>query len=155
MHKHLTKELKEIEKEIRTIINEGHTPFYHHINFTQIQIIHYLLENQNTETCQKDFEAFLGLNKASISGSLDALEEKGLIKRTQSTEDGRKNIITLSQSYLDQQNSIQESLRELDRQLLDGISEEEIDNFFLTLDKIHDNLKKLRNEENSKVFKTL
>ena len=144
MRKHLTKELKEIEKEIRTVINEGHTPFSHHINFTQIQIIHYLLENKSTETCQKDFEAFLGLNKASISGSLDALEEKGLIKRTQSTEDGRKNIITLSQSYLDQQNSIQESLRELDRQLLEGISEEEIDSFFLTLDKIHDNLKNVK-----------
>lgn len=140
--RHITKELKELEKEIRNIINEGHTPFTHHINLTQIQIVRYLLENKDNEICQKDFEAFLGLNKASISGSLDALEDKGLIKRTPSADDGRKKIITLSETFMDQQNQIQESLKQLDQQLVAGISDEEIDNFYATLDKIHNNLKK-------------
>ena len=148
MGRHITKELKELEKEIRCVINEGHTPFTHHINFTQIQIIHYLLENKDNEVCQKDFEAFLGLNKASISGSLDALEEKGLIKRTQSVDDGRKKIITLSETFMEQQNQIQESLKEMDKRLVANISDEEIESFFLTLDKIHDNLKKIKNEAN-------
>ena len=144
MHRHLTKELKELEKEIRSVIKEGHTPFTHHINFTQIQIIHYLVENKDDEICQKDFEAFLGLNKASISGSLDALEDKGLIKRTQSAEDGRKKIITLSDSFIEKQNQIQESLRQLDQQLIEGISEDDIRIFYSILDKIHENLQKVK-----------
>ena len=143
MERHLTKELKELEKDIRNIVNGGHNPFTHHINFTQVQILHYLLDNKDKEVCQKDFEAFLGLNKASISGSLDSLEDKDLIKRTPSKEDGRKKIITLSETFMKQQETVTQTFNMLDEQLINTIEEEEINNFFITLDKIRDNLKKV------------
>lgn len=150
MDRHLTRELKEFEKEIRNAVNEGHMPFTHHINFTQMQIVHYLLENNDKEVCQKDFEAFLGLNKASISGSLDSLEDKGLIKRTQSTDDARKKIITLSEEFMVKQEHVYQMFKELDRQLISGISEEELVDFYKVLDKIKENFKLINLKQNEK-----
>ena len=61
---------------------------------TQMQIMEYVLNNQDTNIYQKDLENVLGLRRATVSGVLQTMEKNGLIARVITEEDARvKKII--------------------------------------------------------------
>ena len=101
-----------------------------------------MIRHSNVEVCQKDLEIETRLKKASITGTLDSLEEKGIIIRVQSEDDKRKNIIVLSQETLDAKDRITKRIKELDEIVRIGISDEELDVFFNVITKMKSNLEK-------------
>lgn len=113
-----------------------------YFNHTQIQILLYLIKHKNEEVCQKDLEIETHLKKASITGTLDSLQDKGIIIRKQSEDDKRKNIILLSDKALKLKDNISEKYKEIESKIRENITEEELNQFYSVFDKMERNLRK-------------
>ena len=141
MERHLLKDIREIDSLISQYIREDNI-FVNHLNHTQIQILLYLIRHSEEEVCQKDLEIETRLKKASITGTLDSLEEKGVIHRIQSDDDKRKNIIVLSESTKEAKDRITSKIKELDETMRKDISDEDLNIFFDVIYKMKKNLEK-------------
>ena len=111
-------------------------------NMTQIQIMHYLFMHSEEEVCQKDLEDYLRLKKATITESLEAMEEKGLIERKQSGTDRRRKIVTVSEK---EREKVRKKIGEMDEvafSITKDIKEKDMDTFYKVLDKMKENLLK-------------
>ena len=140
MERRVTKEIKNLDKLIgETLIDNKEYAI--NINHTQIQIIFYLIKHKDEDVCQKDLEIETHLKKASITGTLDSMEDKGFIIRKQSEEDKRKNIIILSDKILKEQEKLENRINEIETRINKNISEDELNQFFAIIDKIKANLK--------------
>lgn len=140
MERYITKEIKDVDMLIGKIIAKTHD-VNDYLNHTQIQILLYLVKHADEETCQKDLEAETHLKKASITGTLDSLEDKGMIIRKQSDDDKRKNVIILSEKALKIKDDLQEIFKSVNKRIKQNISDEELDQFYRVIDKIKNNLK--------------
>lgn len=137
--RNLMNEIKCMEKlfiECRELIR----PLKGQINFTQGHILAFLLFNENKNICQKDLEIETNLKKASITGTLDSLEDKGLIERVISKTDKRKNYIVPTQKAKDARDQVEAQTVAVNEIAFNGIDEEEISQFYKTIDKIKTNL---------------
>ena len=141
MDRLITKEIKDLDVLIGKNITKGNNP-KGILNHTQMQILLYLFKHQNEDVCQKDLEIETHLKKASITGTLDSMQDKGIIERKQSEDDKRKNIIVLSKKTLDIKEKIEDRFKEIEISIKKGITEEELNNFFKVVEKIKANLNK-------------
>lgn len=140
MERYITKEIKDVNILIGKTIAKSHD-INEYLNHTQIQILMYLVKHSDEEICQKDLEAETHLKKASITGTLDSLEEKGMIVRKQSKDDKRKNVIVLSEKASNTKNEILEIFKSVNKQIKQNITDEELNQFYNVIDKIKNNLK--------------
>lgn len=141
MDKSLVKEIRDIDILIGKTLTKSDMP-KESLNHTQMQIVFYLLRHMNEEVCQKDLEIETHLKKASITGSLDSLQDKGIILRKESEDDKRKNIIVLSEKALNIKDNIEKKFQEIETQIRNNIDDQELESFFKTIDKIKNNLDK-------------
>lgn len=135
----ISNEIRDLQFNVKSRINKIIDP-NKFVNFTQYQIIRYLMININKEVCQKDLEIETKLNKASITGALDNLEEKGLVLRKQSLEDKRKNIIAVTDKSKKLIGIYETAVEEVDNKMIEGISEEELNTFLNVINKMNKNL---------------
>lgn len=135
----ISNEIRDLQFNVKSRINKIIDP-NKFVNFTQYQIIRYLMININKEVCQKDLEIETKLNKASITGALDNLEEKGLVLRKQSLEDKRKNIIAVTDKSKKLIGIYETAVKEVDNKMIEGISEEELNTFLNVINKMNKNL---------------
>lgn len=136
----VTKSIKNLELLINNNITSGMKPS-EHLNHTQIQILVYLIKHKNEEVCQKDLQNETHLKKASITGALDSLEDRGAIKRIQSEDDKRKNLIVLSEKAINAKDKIEKRFEEIENKLKKGISKKDLDVFCEVLKQMERNLK--------------
>ena len=139
MEKSIAREIKNLDISIGKIVIDGDKA-KETLNRTQFQILTYLIKNKNKNVCQKDLEIETHLKKASITGTLDSLEDKGIIYRKQDTEDKRKNCIYLSKKALVAKDKLEEKFKEVELLARKNISEQELNNFFNVIEKIQNNL---------------
>ena len=114
------------------------------INSTQFQIVMYLIKHEDEEICQKDLENETHLKKASITGTLDSLEDKDVIVRKPSDSDKRRNVITLSERIKSNVALVKDKIYELENILQKSVEKEEVEIFNRTLDKMIDNIKNIK-----------
>lgn len=137
MKRKFVKEIKDLNSIIDKVILKDeffkNAPF---LNKTQFQILIYIARNEDKEICQKDLEEETHLKKASITGTLDLLEENGIIIRTPSTKDRRKKIITLSQDTYKHKEKISNVLININQIFDETISEENKEMFFEIIETI-------------------
>lgn len=141
MERYLIQEIRDIALLMGKKLTKNYDPS-DNLNNTQIQILLYLVHHSNEEVCQKDLEIETHLKKASITGTLDSLEDKGMIVRRKSNEDKRKNIVVLSEKASKLKKTLRADYIATDKKMKKDISEEELEKFFSVLDKIKLNLKK-------------
>lgn len=141
MEQSLVREIRDLDIMIGKSFSKSDMP-KESLNHTQIQIVFYLLRHMNEDVCQKDLEIETHLKKASITGTLDSLEDKGLILRKASQDDKRKNIIVLSERAINIKDNLEKKFQELEEQIKNNIDEDELANFFKTAEKIKNNLNK-------------
>ena len=110
-------------------------------SMTQMHALVYLLHNIDNDICQKDLENEMGLKKASITGLIDTLEERGYIYREQSKDDRRKNFIRLTAEAMAYKDVVYDKFQELDELLRKDLSEEEQRMFFQISEKIKKQMK--------------
>jgi DNA-binding MarR family transcriptional regulator len=107
---------------------------------SQMTLMVYLIRHHDEQVCQKDLEKELGLKKASITGLIDRLTEKGYLSREQAEDDRRKNYIRLTQKALDYKEEIYSKFQELDEIMKKDFSPEELEAFHRISEKMEKNL---------------
>lgn len=140
MEKTLTKEVMTLQRMISEYIGSNNNP-RNMFNITQFNILYYLNKHLGEEVCQKDLEAETNLKKASITGSIDSLVEKGFVVRVKSDDDKRKNHIVLTQKALDLKSQFLDKIADINQVMVKDINEEDLETFFNVIDKIKSNIK--------------
>lgn len=139
MDRKVIRSIRNINNEIKNAFDDGNM-FHRNINFTQFQIIMYLHNHPNEEVCQKDLELETKINKASVTTSLDSLEDKDIIKRNKSHTDKRRNIISLTDKAWNIHKEMERKSDELEKQAVRDIDRNDLEKFFDVMDKITENL---------------
>ncbi len=111
------------------------------LTHTQARILRFLYNNKDKIIYQSDIEKEVGVRRSTISGILDTMEKNNFIVRKASSNDARKKEIALTINSLNKHKEIEKKIANFENILLKGITKEEKDSFFKTLDKLKDNLK--------------
>ena len=108
----------------------------------QIEIINYLSKNQDKVIYQKDLEENLKISKAAISEVLTSMEKNGFIEKINDTSDARRKRVVLSSETKKVHEDIEKKIDKLNDNLLDGISDDDLNIFIKVINKLKDNMKK-------------
>jgi len=103
-------------------------------------IIGYLYHNRDKNIYQKDLEEKFSIRRATVSGIIKLMEKNGLIEKIGDETDKRLKKLVLTQKAIDIHNSVMEDIKKIEEQLQKGLSQEEIDNFFLVMEKMKKNM---------------
>lgn len=98
-----------------------------------------LLWNQG-EMSQQQLADQLHKDKNSVTKLVDAIERKGFVERKQNVNDRRSNTLVLTEKAESLKPSAKQKGISILDQMLDGISEEELRSFLITLQKLNNNM---------------
>lgn len=124
-----------IDRKIHSTVKENR------ITQVQAKILRFLYVNKSNVIYQNMIEKELGLRRSTVSGILDTMEKNGFITRNQSEHDARKKEVSLTINSLNKHKEIEKKIADFEMVLLKGITKEEQEAFFKTLDKLKENLK--------------
>ena len=139
MERNIVKEISHLQHGIQKYVSNGFDP-RKLFNMTQFHIIIYLMKHDGEDVCQKDLEIETGLKKASITGALDSLVQKGYVYRVSSSEDKRKNYVRLTDTILAYRKDFNDREDLLNRKITENITPEELEIFYKVIDKVKDNI---------------
>ena len=142
MDRNITKEICSLDHSIRKYVSNGYDP-RRTFNMTQFQIILYLMKHCDEDVCQKDLESETHLKKASITGAIDSLTEKGFVYRDQAESDHRKNYIRLTDKVIQYTKDFEDREKTLNRKITDRIPEKDLETFYSVIDMIRENIKEI------------
>ncbi|MBQ1567799.1 MAG: MarR family transcriptional regulator [Erysipelotrichaceae bacterium] len=137
MRKNIGKKMRKLANRINKYLEENDTT-RRGLNQTQLQILNYLMCHE--KAIQKDLEAETQLKKSSITGSIDSLVEKNMVRRIKGDDDKRKNYIVPTKLAIEGRKYLEEKLATLYEKIVEGIGMEELETFVAVLDKMIDNL---------------
>ena len=106
-------------------------------HFVLVQIWH-----STEDVYQRDLEKKFRIRRSTIAEILKGMEKKGLIIRTSSPLDKRTKKIELTQKAIEMCEEEKERVDETERRLTDGLSADDIDTFYMIMDKMLGNLQK-------------
>ncbi len=109
---------------------------------SQMDILIFLLHNENKIINQRDIEIFLSLSNPTIAGTLLRLEKKGFIIRKISSKDKRYKEIYLTDKSRELKDIIFKYIRDNDNKMFSNMSEEEKENLKNIITKILNNIQK-------------
>lgn len=109
---------------------------------TQVQrwIIRYLSENRDKDVFQKDLEIRFSVRRSTMTSILQLMEKNGLIIKQEVPTDRRLKKLILTDAAMEGQETMKRRIDELEQKMRRGISDEELDAFFATAEKIGKNL---------------
>ena len=111
------------------------------LTHTQARVLKFLYDNQDRKVYQTTLEKEVDVRRSTISGVLDTMEKNNLIIRKNSSDDARKKKIALTLVSLNKHKEIAQKIANFERDLLRGITKEEVDTFIEVIDKLKENLK--------------
>ncbi|MBR4469815.1 MAG: MarR family transcriptional regulator [Erysipelotrichaceae bacterium] len=150
MERSIIKEIRHMEMAVRKNLSQGKNPMKIY-SYTQIEVLRYLFSHPDENVCQKDLEIVTGLKKASMTGCLNVLEEKGLIVRETAEDDKRRNYIRLTDMIKEEGAEIEARGKKLDELITMNICNEDLDAFFRVAEKIVENVDKVEKENISEI----
>ncbi len=103
-------------------------------------IIGYIAENKDRDIYQRDIERDFVIRRSTVSGILGLMEKKGYIVREGVAHDARLKKLTLTDKAWEYLSKTMKMVDMQEERMRRGLSQEELDNFFATLDKVKQNL---------------
>lgn len=114
------------------------------VSGSQSRILHYISEfSKKTEVYQKDVEEFFYLRRSTVTQTLQTMEKNGLIKRSSVARDARLKKLELTEAGQALEAQIHTRVMQMEHQLSDCLSEEEITQFLSITDKLGEEMTKL------------
>lgn len=113
-------------------------------------VVGYLLRHQDKDVFQRDLEKRFSVRRSTMSEILKLMESNGLIERIPVDYDARLKKIMLTQKALEEQKLIEKEFSFYEEEFVKGISDEEMNSFFSTLDKIMANAESIIEYKNLK-----
>ncbi len=92
--------------------------------------------------CQHRLCEEYNLDKSGVGRILKKLEDKNLVMRKSDPEDKRKKLIYLTDKAKDMKDDFKKLLKEIEEQMRQGLTEQEIETVNTILKKIYNNLDK-------------
>lgn len=102
---------------------------------------------EGKDTLIKDIEQELDISKSVASNLMKRMERNGFIQLETSQRDKRAKYIRLTPQSQENMRKIRDFFDEMDRRLLEGISEQELLIFSQVLTKFYQNIESLENGE--------
>ena len=135
-----------ISNRLRNRSQEVHTQ--RGIGSAQGKILNYVLvESEAHSVYQKDLEREFGLRPSTVTEMLNALEQKKLIQRVSDEWDGRYKKIVFTEKARSMKDRIRQEVEETEHLLLQGITEQEKQEFLRIAGKMLQNLEAERTNE--------
>ena len=103
-------------------------------------LIGYLYNHQDKDIYQKDIEDQFSIRRSTATAILQRMEKNGLIVRLPVEHDARLKKVQLTSKAIEIQRKIELEIAEFEKQLIKGISEEEIAYFYEITSKMKKNL---------------
>jgi DNA-binding MarR family transcriptional regulator len=103
-------------------------------------IIGYLANNAEKDIYQRDIENHFTITRSTASRVLSLMEQKGLIQRQAVTQDARLKKIVLTDKALEIRAVMVEDSDKLERTLIKGFREEEIEALLSYLKRLKENI---------------
>ncbi|MBQ2099951.1 MAG: MarR family transcriptional regulator [Lachnospiraceae bacterium] len=104
-------------------------------------VIGSIFENSKKgDVFQKDIEKWFQIRRSTATVMLQSMEQKGLIERIPVPNDGRLKKIVLTKKAEQRHFKVKEQIEQFHRDLEEGITPEEKEEFLRILDKFRDNL---------------
>jgi DNA-binding MarR family transcriptional regulator len=120
--------LKSINADFATLNSE--------ITFEQMGVLYYISKNGNKKMIQQDIAVLMNKTKSAVLRTLDILEKKKFLERVAMPDDRRKNVIQLTEKGWKMIHKMHEKFLNLDKELNNGIAEEEQEKCMSSLLKI-------------------
>lgn len=111
------------------------------ISAQNVFILSHLYENQGKDIFQKDLERAMAVSRSTCSKVVSLMEEKGLIRR-EGVKDARFNKIVITEKGTSTIAMVREKVDENETLLKEGLSEEDMRNFYRIIDTMEENIKK-------------
>ena len=147
MEKMMIGEIKALNNLIKRMMVSHHLKCNapNDITGQQMNVIMFLKHSysEGIDVFQRDVEASLNIRPSTATGILKTLEKNGYIKRVSVPSDARlkKLVITEKSSAIFEK--IDPFIKSINDKITEGISEDEIEQFFKTIDKLKKNIDKL------------
>ncbi len=136
-------------KHIGPVLRVIHTAIDQHLSnraqemeltSAQLFVLHYIIRNDDSDVYQKDIEARLELSHATVSGLIARLESKGFLECVPGTADKRYKRLCATEKARCCEAQMHMNIEQTEQLLLNGMTEEEIEQFKSYLDRILCNL---------------
>lgn len=108
------------------------------IYFGQPPILEYLKENP--DTTQKEIADFLAISPASVAVSVKRMEKSGLVVRLSDKLDARRNNLRITEKGCDLLDFAHSTFDEIDKKMVEGLTNAEIEAFVNVLEKMNSNM---------------
>ena len=102
--------------------------------------IGFLYRNSDREMYQKDLETEFAISRATASNMISVMERKGLIKREPVEHDARLKKLVLTEQAMQMHRQVEQDIREMERLLTKGLSEDDKKQLHQYLDIMIQNL---------------
>ncbi len=107
----------------------------------QAMIVHHLIMHEDEgDLFQKDIETAFQMRRSTATGILQLMEQHGILRREPVAHDGRLKRLVLTDQARAMDEHITERMEEMEQLLRQGITEEELTNWFAVSEKIRSNL---------------
>lgn len=104
-------------------------------------IIGYLYNRRDTtDVFQRDIEAHFTIRRSTATGILQLMEKNGLIYRESVSYDARLKKLVLTPKAIASHEATMKAIYEMEANIKNGLTEEEIEQFFIIIDKIKKNV---------------
>lgn len=132
----ITKHLIFVARKAQLRISSRLSPF----GITAAEEPFFMAIQHHAGATQEELTALVGVDKAATARALASLERKGFLTRRQDEKDRRQNRIYASPAALALGGRVHAELLDLNRELLDGISEEDQALLYRALQTVERNL---------------
>ncbi len=139
-------EIKALNRQLhRFIQNAPHIAEMDRVAGTYGWIIGFVAKHAGEVIYQKDVEKEFGLSRSGASRAIGFLEEKGLIRRESVPEDARLKKLVLTEKGQEMELGIHSDFAWMNRALINGFSEEELEQLTSYLKRLQRNMKEAEN----------
>lgn len=115
--------IKRTSLVIEKLSNQALAPY--DLSHTQYKIMMMLYRNPDMSIRQIDIEEKFSLTNPSVSGIIQNLEKKGLVRRVQNPEDKRSKLVCLTEKAFALKDELDQLGETLEKKVTEGLNEEE------------------------------
>ena len=126
-----------IKRQVESLAN---LQYAESITGTNSWIIGYIARHSDKDIFQKDLEEKFSVTRSTASKVIKLMEQKGLIERYSVPYDARLKKLVLTPRALALHQGIVEDFKKVEATLLQGFTQEEIDNFLSYIERMKRNL---------------
>ena len=135
--------LKMIDNLVRKLMDRHITAAKQGLTIMHTWIVGFLYNNPDRAVYQRDIEREFRINRATVSGMISLMEQKGLIRRLSVSHDARLKKLELTQLGQELHEKQVRRFEALEGTMEDALTPEELRQLFVITDKLRHTLETL------------